>query len=126
MLVLTALIAAYLATGPSTRTRGIADVSARIARDYKRDPVATASSIPLLIACDVQFGDPTSYMTVYNWNGAVSWQCPTRISTEQHYYFWLFGYMAHLPYMREVRLEKLDTSSFYNADNWQPIDTIGP
>ena len=87
------LVCAYFGLWEATKTRDIEDVIQHVNADISpglaellrpfRDVSAT---MPLLVG-------------IHESN---EWSGPVRIPKTRHYYFWFFGYVAKLPYEREV------------------------
>lgn len=81
LLSLPLIVAAYLALGPATNSLGVKDVG-KILGEHNGSPTAMA---PLLLKHSVIHVD-----------------IPV-MSQTTHYYFWFFGFVAKLPYKRQVQ-----------------------
>lgn len=92
LLLLTAIVAAYLGCWTPTKTRGVRDVERRFNESQvTRIAMQTEAYLPLIIALDdsvAVYVDPRS-------NDAL-------VIAHRNYYFWFFGFVAKLPFEREV------------------------
>lgn len=84
LLLLPILVAAYFACGPVTSTRGVHDVARHLTEQNDGLYVAPDYKAPLLLEFSVIDGRPQGV--------------PPRMSRHTEYYFWLFGYVAKLPW----------------------------
>ena len=94
------LVCCYAACWGPTKRRGVVDVYSHtnangVASGY-RDASAAA---PLVVGINDLPVVLSSGVTPYTGTGALS------LTVKRHYYFWFFGYVAKLPYEREVEVE---------------------
>ena len=86
-MILVTLVCCYAACWGPTKTRGVLDVTELVnEKEPEDDPLAnlfgpswdTSAMMPLLVRADYR-------------------------SDTRHYYFWFFGYVAKLPYERDIK-----------------------
>ena len=84
LVILATVVCCYAACWGPTKTRGVDDVVAQFWRHPPSIDIAKASA-PLVVSVD-----------------AVIVIDRSRYYTERHYYFWFFGYVAKLPFERQI------------------------
>jgi len=78
LVILVTLVCCYAACWGPTKTQGIADINSRV------DSSLVQPFVPLVLRTESPY---------LNFRHGVIWE---------HYYFWFFGYIAKLPYEREI------------------------
>ena len=90
LVVLVTLVCCYAACWGPTKTRGVVDVIDHVAGNYVIIALSDYDTPDLDLTCDAMAKTPL----------VVSFTEP--FETRRHYYFWFFGYVAKLPYERDV------------------------
>ncbi len=92
LVVLVTLVCCYAACWGPTKTRGVVDVASHVNSPYMMGvmPFYSAEVISPFLVSTVELGpDPTGTYIM---------------PRHRRYYFWFFGYVAKLPYERDVPL----------------------
>ena len=85
LLIVITLSCVYLACWGATKNQGVEDVTKHFSGDYP--PLDGSANLPLIVEIDVWDFDPND---------------DDGLRKLRRYYFWFFGYVAKLPYEREL------------------------
>ena len=99
LLIVLTLLCAYLACWKATKQRGVRDVAEHMVQVEHPFPGEVTE---ILIRVTVLSGNPTTVVPF------VVGMDEYDLRRHRRYYFWFFGYVARLPYQREVR-DEVDT-----------------
>ncbi len=112
------LVCCYAACWGPTKTRGVRDVYSHtsvngVASGYR----AASAAAPLVVGIN----DSPQRMSVVSSSGIPAYGVAMSVTTKRHYYFWFFGYVAKLPYEREIEVEAVPiirTYTSFGTEQW--------